>query len=100
MAIIYTYPVSTPATEDLLIGTDITGKETKNFTVGSIVSTEIPTYITGTTNTVPLFTGTNTIGDSIITQDSGANGVSVGGAVENNRKFKVHGHSSIDGNLY
>ena len=100
MAIIYSYPTATPASGDLIVGTDITGKVTKNFTVGSIVSTEIPTYITGTTNTVPLFTGSNTIGDSIIIQDSGANGVSIGGDVENNRKLKVHGHSSVDGNLY
>ena len=70
MAIIYSYPTVTPASGDLIVGTDITGKVTKNFTVGSIVSTEIPTYITGTTNTVPLFTGSNTIGNSIITQKS------------------------------
>lgn len=38
MAIIYTYPTSTPTTEDLLIGTDITGKETKNFTIEAIAN--------------------------------------------------------------
>lgn len=100
MAIIYSYPTVTPASGDLIVGTDITGKVTKNFTVGSIVSTEIPTYIIGTTNSVPLFTSANTIGNSIITQDSGANGVGIGGDAENNRKLKVHGNSSVDGNLY
>ena len=101
MAIIYSYPVASAVEAgDLLIGTDITGKQTKNFSIGSIVAAGIPAHISGTTDTVPLFTGSNTIGDSIITQDSGANGVSIGGDVENNRKLKVHGHSSVDGNLY
>jgi len=75
MAIIYSYPTVTPESGDLIVGTDITGKVTKNFTVGSIVSTEIPTYITGTTNTVPLFTGANAIGDSVITQSSSNVGI-------------------------
>lgn len=77
MAIIYSYPTATPESGDKLVGTDITGKVTKNFTVGSIVSTEIPTYITGTTNTVPIFTSSNAIGDSIITADT--NGATIGG---------------------
>ncbi len=57
---------------------------------------------TGTTNNLPLWSeGANgVLGDSIITQDSGANGVGIGGDAENNRKLKVHGHSSVDGNLY
>ena len=82
MAIIYSYPTVTPASGDLIVGTDITGKVTKNFTVGSIVSTEIPTYITGTTNTVPLFTGANNIGNSIITQNTNGDKISVGGNLD------------------
>ncbi len=101
MAIIYSYPVASAVEAgDLLVGTDITGKQTKNFSIESIVAAGIPAHISGTTDTVPLFTGSNTIGDSIITQDSGANGVSIGGDVENNRKLKVHGNSAVDGNLY
>jgi hypothetical protein len=101
MAIIYSYPVASAVEAgDLLIGTDITGKQTKNFSIGSIVAAGIPSYIVGTINTIPVFTGSNTIGDSIITQDSGANGVGIGGDAENNRKLKVHGNSSVDGNLY
>ncbi len=84
MAIIYSYPTVTPASGDLIVGTDITGKVTKNFTVGSIVSTEIPTYITGTTNTVPLFTGANNIGNSIITQNTSGNKVIIGGSLNLN----------------
>ena len=82
MAIIYSYPTVTPESEDLIVGTDITGKVTKNFTVGSIVSTEIPTYITGTTNSVPLFTSANTIGDSIINQNASADKVFIGGELD------------------
>ena len=75
MAIIYSYPTSTPASGDLLIGTDITGNSTQNFTVGSVVATGISTHITGTVNKVPLFTGTNVIGDSIVTQSSNKIGI-------------------------
>jgi len=102
MAIIYSYPVASAVEAgDLVIGTDITGKQTKNFTLQSIVDlVVIPDNVNGTVNTIPVFTGTKAIGDSIITQDSGANGVSIGGDVENNRKLKVHGNSSVDGNLY
>ena len=77
MAIIYSYPTVTPASGDLIVGTDITGKVTKNFTVGSIISS----HITGTANTVPLFTGSNTIGDSLIKQvtfDASKTAVNVG----------------------
>ena len=37
MAKISSYPVGTPSSSDLIIGTDATGKRTKNFTVESIV---------------------------------------------------------------
>ena len=96
MAIIYSYPTVTPASGDLIVGTDITGKVTKNFTVGSIVSTEIPTYITGTTNSIPLFTSANTIGNSIINQNAGADKVFIGG------EFDVSGGDgiSLDGNAF
>jgi hypothetical protein len=70
-----------PESEDLVVGTDITGKVTKNFTVGSIVSNEIPTYITGTTNSVPLFTGAKTIGNCIITQNATGDKISVNGSL-------------------
>jgi len=89
MAIIYSYPTATPASGDLIVGTDITGKVTKNFTVGSIVSTEIPNHITGTTNTVPLFTGANTIGNSIINQNAGGDKVFIGGELDVSGSFTV-----------
>jgi len=39
MAIIYSYPIVTPTSDDLILGTDVNadGKPTKNFTVQSIV---------------------------------------------------------------
>ena len=75
MAIIYSYPTSTPASGDLLIGTDITGNSTQNFTVGSVVTAGISTHITGTVNKIPLFTSANVIGDSIVTQSSNKIGI-------------------------
>ena len=76
MAIIYSYPVASAVEAgDLLIGTDITGKQTKNFSVGSIVAAGIPAHISGTTNTVPLFTDSNSIGDSQLVQLGPVNGL-------------------------
>ena len=39
MAIIYTYPIVTPTSNDLVLGTDVDaqGKPTKNFTIQSII---------------------------------------------------------------
>ena len=73
MAIIYSYPVASAVEAgDLLIGTDITGKQTKNFTLQSIIDL-VPAEVNGTVGTIPVFTGLNSIGDSIITQDSNKN---------------------------
>ena len=93
MAIIYSYPTSTPATGDLLIGTDITGEETQNFTVGSVVTAGISTHIAGTANKVPLFTGANIIGDSIITQSSSKIGIGTSSPVA---KLEVNGTININ----
>lgn len=70
MAIIYSYPVASAVEAgDLVIGTDITGKQTKNFTLQSIVDlVELPDNINGTVGTIPVFTGTKAIGDSWIIQ--------------------------------
>ncbi len=94
MAIIYSYPTTTPASGDLLIGTDITGNSTQNFTVGSVVTAGISTHITGTANKVPLFTGANVIGDSIITQSSSKIGI---GYATPQYKLSVDGDISLVG---
>ena len=98
MAIIYSYPTSTPAAGDLLIGTDITGQETQNFTVGSVVTAGISTHITGTANKVPLFTGANIIGDSIVTQSSNGN-IGIGTATPGS-KLEVNGEIDAGGDGY
>lgn len=77
MANISSYPISVPKGADLIVGsetydsTDPTspkGNPTRNFSVSSVVSTQIPTYIVGTINKVPIFTAANIIGDSIMTE--------------------------------
>ena len=74
MAIIYSYPTVTPESGDLIVGTDITGKVTKNFTVGSIIDlAEKPDNVNGTVNTIPVFTDARAIGDSAIKQHNGNN---------------------------
>jgi len=98
MAIIYSYPTSTPASGDLLIGTDITGNSTQNFTVGSVVTAGISTHITGTVNKVPLFTSANVIGDSIVTQSSNGN-IGIGTATPGS-KLEVNGEIDAGGDGY
>ena len=77
MANISSYPISVPKGADLIVGsetydsTDPTspkGNPTRNFSVSSVVSTQIPTYIVGTINKIPIFTAANIIGDSIMTE--------------------------------
>lgn len=80
MANISTYPIITPKAGDLLVGSETydsqaanptVGNPTRNFTVSSITSSQIPNYINGTINKIPVFTAANTVGDSIIRQDAG-----------------------------
>ncbi len=80
MANISTYPIITPKAGDLLVGSETydsqaanptVGNPTRNFTVSSITSSQIPNYINGTINKIPVFTAANKIGDSIITQQAG-----------------------------
>jgi len=91
MAIINTYPTATPKGADLLIGTqvkDATIEEnsTKSFTVdalGSYIVTSTSGITgSGTLNTVAMFTPNGqAIGDSIITQNSGATIITIGGSL-------------------
>ena len=91
MAIINTYPTATPKGADLLIGTQVKDdtieeNSTKSFTVdalGSYIVTSTSGITgSGTLNTVAMFTPSGqTVGDSIITQDSGATTITVGGSL-------------------
>jgi len=97
MAIVYTYPIGTPASGDLLVGTKtpVEGeafepKTTLNFTVSSLLSLGI----NGTVGTIPVFTGSNTVGNSIITQNASKIGIDV--AVPS-YKLSVQGDISLVG---
>lgn len=82
MAIIYSYPrLSTPTEEDLLIVTDVTDNSTKSMRLGDIPPTG-PSG-SGTPLTVPLWITSDSLGDSVITQDSkaGAKYISIDGLV-------------------
>ncbi len=77
MSNIASYPIITPKGGDLIVGsetydanaaTPIKGNPTRNFSVSSVVSTQIPNYITGTINKIPVFTSSNKIQDSIMTE--------------------------------
>ncbi len=77
MSNISSYPIITPKGGDLIVGsetydanasTPIKGNPTRNFSVSSVVSTQIPSYVIGTTNKIPVFTGSNKIQDSIMTE--------------------------------
>lgn len=90
MADISTYRVVTPKASDIVLGTQtykatdpnpIIGNPTVNFTVSSLLSSGISSYINGTVNTIPMFTSTSIIGDSIITQNTSATSVTVTGNV-------------------
>ena len=91
MAIINTYPSATPKGADLLIGTQVKDdtieeNSTKSFTVdalGSYIVTSTSGITgSGTLNTVAMFTPNGqAIGDSIITQNSGATSITIGGSL-------------------
>ena len=105
MANISTYPIATPKAGDLVTGTQtydineanpVVGNPTRNFTVGSVVSSQLPDYINGTINTIPVFTAANKIGDSIITQDVDATTATVTGDLTVTNNMLI---GSLGGNL-
>ena len=103
MADISTYRVVTPKASDIVLGTQtykatdpnpIIGNPTVNFTVSSLLSSGISSYINGTVNTIPMFTSTNIIGDSIITQNTSKIGIDV---TVPSYKLSVQGDISLVG---
>ena len=77
MSNIASYPLITPKGGDLLVGSEtydinlanpVKGNPTRNFSVSSVVSTQIPSYVIGTVNKIPVFTSANKIQDSIMTE--------------------------------
>ena len=103
MADISTYRVVTPKASDIVLGTQtykatdpnpIIGNPTVNFTVSSLLSSGISSYINGTVNTIPMFTSTSIIGDSIITQNASKIGIDV---TVPSYKLSVQGDISLVG---
>ena len=70
MARIPTYSTDTNiSASDKLLGTDAdNANSTKNFTVGEL-KTFVNANVAGTVNTIPIFTGTGTLGDSQLSFD-------------------------------
>lgn len=75
MASISTYLITDSNLDDLLLGTKIydptdpipvLDNPTRNFTVSNVVATGITNHVSGTVDRIPVFTGANVIGDSII----------------------------------
>ena len=118
MANISTYPIITPKAGDLLVGSETydsqaanptIGNPTRNFTVSSITSSQIPNYINGTINKIPVFTAANTVGNSIMTQLAGAPAaISISGNLNVNDvncnnvsaiDITAEGTTSLEGNI-
>jgi hypothetical protein len=107
MAIIYSYPkVTSPLATDVLVLTDttLTAGKRKNKTK-SLAMSDLAAYVVsstsgitggGTFNTIPLWTPDGLkLGDSIITQASTAQGVTVTGQLEVTSDFNVAGSTEL-----
>jgi hypothetical protein len=84
MAIIFTYPTkATPALTDTVVITDSESEDpedrTKQISIASIKTTMGVVDGTGTTGTIPVFTGATTLGDSTIT--TSGNNISIPGYI-------------------
>jgi len=108
MAAIQSYPLGTPKSSDLVVGTSIPLPDTndtpitKSFSVGSIGSNIITdnNVITGggTLNAVPLFTPDGqTIDDSIITQNVAGNSILISGFLEVNDDTTFYSDATFEG---
>lgn len=80
MANISSYPLITPKSGDLLIGSEtydatlaspVVGNPTRSFTVSSLGATISPIIADGTINKIAMFTSANKVGDSTISSTSG-----------------------------
>ncbi len=80
MANISSYPLITPKSGDLLIGSEtydanaaspVVGNPTRSFTVSGLGATISPIIADGTINKIAMFTSANKVGDSTISSTSG-----------------------------
>lgn len=80
MAIIYNYPLATPVSSDLIIGTDVDNKNaTKSFTIQSLAALFGGVIINGSENYITMLGPNNTIVNSIINQSVDNSSVTIGG---------------------
>ena len=80
MAIIYNYPLATPVSSDLIIGTDVDNKNaTKSFTIQSLAGLFGGVIINGDENYITMLGPGNTIVNSIINQSVDNSSVTIGG---------------------
>ncbi len=101
MAIIYSYPKKiTPISGDFLVITDSEVKapsknRTKSLTVGAlndfIISSNSVITGSGTINTIPIFTGSTTIGDSFMTYDPASSFFNI------SKRLSIGGDLSVSG---
>ena len=101
MAIIYSYPKKiTPISGDFLVITDSEVKapsknRTKSLTVGAlndfIISSSSVITGSGTVNTIPIFTGSTTIGDSFMTYDPASSFFNI------SKRLSIAGDLSVSG---
>jgi hypothetical protein len=107
MAIIYSYPKkTTPNAGDFLVITDSAQpapnkNRTKSLTVGDLASFVISSQSgitgSGTLDTIPIFTGSTTIGDSIMTFTTGPDTITVGGRLSTTGDLAVQGRAEFNG---
>jgi len=107
MAIIYSYPKkTTPNAGDFLVITDSAQpapnkNRTKSLTVGNLATYVITSQSaitgSGTLNTIPIFTGSTTIGDSIMTFTTVPDTITVGGRLSITGDLVVGNRSTFAG---
>jgi hypothetical protein len=107
MAIIYSYPKkTTPNAGDFLVITDSAQpapnkNRTKSLTVGDLATYVITSQSaitgSGTLNTIPIFTGSTTIGDSIMTFTTVPDTITVGGRLSITGDLVVGNRSTFAG---
>ena len=107
MAIIYSYPEkASPSGGDFLVITDSAQaapnkNRTKSLTIDNLASYVVSSTSgitgSGTLNTVPVFTGANTISDSIMTFTTGPDTINVGGRLSTTGDLVVGNRSTFAG---
>jgi hypothetical protein len=102
MARISSYPKdSTIQDKDAWIGTESTNRVTRNFTAEDVASYVITSTSavtgSGTLNTIPIFTGPTTIGDSFMTYDPASQFFNISKRLQIDGDLSVSGRGSFNG---